>query len=89
LTPDFINPEAPWPALKLLQEKSAHAGFELRARLPIYPEYIRQGDRFLPPSLISHVERLCGADGLVKNNGPLGRLSTLEHSISPMAPGLS
>ncbi len=89
LTPDFINPEAPWPALKLLQEKSAHAGFELRARLPIYPEYIRQGDRFLPPSLISHVERLCGADGLVKNNGPLGRLPTLQQSIVPMAPGLS
>jgi FO synthase len=89
LTPDFINPEAPWPALKLLQEKSAQAGFELRARLPIYPEYIRQGDRFLPPSLISHVERLCGADRLVKSNGPLGGLSTLQHSITPTVPGLS
>ena len=42
LTPDFINPEAPWPALRLLQEKSAQAGFELKARLPIYPEYIRE-----------------------------------------------
>ena len=38
LTPDFINPEAPWPALQSLQQKSAQAGFELRARLPIYPE---------------------------------------------------
>ena len=53
LTPDFINPEAPWPALRLLQEKSAQAGFELRARLPIYPEYIHQGDKFLAPSLIA------------------------------------
>ena len=52
LTPDFINPEAPWPTLQLLQEKSAQAGFELKARLPIYPEFIHQGDKYLPPSLI-------------------------------------
>lgn len=89
LTPDFINPEAPWPALKLLQEKSARAGFELRARLPIYPEYIRQGDKYLPRSLIPRVERLCGADGLVKNNGPLQHLPPLHHSTTPSAPGLS
>jgi 7,8-didemethyl-8-hydroxy-5-deazariboflavin synthase CofG subunit len=89
LTPDFINPEAPWPALKLLQEKSARAGFELRARLPIYPEYILQGDKYLPRSLIPRVERLCGADGLVKNNGPLQHLPPLHHSTTPSAPGLS
>ena len=77
LTPDFINPEAPWPALQMLQQKSAQAGFELKARLPIYPEYIRQGDKFLPPSLFPYVERLCGADGLAKNSvlrSPLRRL---------------
>jgi 7,8-didemethyl-8-hydroxy-5-deazariboflavin synthase CofG subunit len=89
LTPDFINPEAPWPALKLLQEKSARAGFELRARLPIYPEYIRQGDKYLPRSLIPRVARLCGADGLVKNNGPLQHLASLHHSTTSSAPGLS
>ncbi|HKX51358.1 MAG TPA: hypothetical protein VJQ48_13085, partial [Candidatus Binatia bacterium] len=72
-TPDFINPEAPWPALERLREKSASAGFELRARLPIYPEYIRQADRFLSPSILPYVDQLCGEDGLVKNNGPLGK----------------
>lgn len=89
LTPDFINPEAPWPALQLLQEKSALAGFELRARLPIYPEYIQQGDKYLPRALITHIERLCGADGLVTNNGPLSGLPVLQHSITPSAAGLS
>ena len=87
LTPDFINPEAPWPALRLLHEKSAQAGFELRARLPIYPEFIRQGDKYLPRSLIPHVERLCGPDGLVKGNGPLQHLPMLDHSITPSLPG--
>ncbi len=59
LTPDFINPEAPWPALQILQQKSAQAGFELKARLPVYPEYIHQGDKFLAPSLLPFVESLC------------------------------
>jgi len=76
LTPDFINPEAPWPALQLLQQKSAEAGFELKARLPVYPEYVLQGEKFLAPALLPYVEALCGADGLVKDNGPLGNFST-------------
>ena len=66
LTPDFINPEAPWPALVALHEKTAAAGFTLRARLPIYPEFIAQGEKFIPPSLLPYVERLCDADRLVK-----------------------
>ena len=61
LTPDFINPEAPWPALHLLQEKSAQAGFELRARLPIYPEYIHQGDKYLPARVRSLRRADCAA----------------------------
>jgi len=76
LTPDFINPEAPWPALQSLREKSAAAGFQLKARLPIYPEFISQGERLLPRSLVPYVERLSGVDGLVKDGGPLGSLLT-------------
>ena len=72
LTPDFINPEAPWPALQRLQEKSVSAGFELRARLPIYPEYIEQAEKFLFPSILPYVSQICGDDRLVRNNGPLG-----------------
>ena len=86
LTPDFINPEAPWPALRLLQEKSAQAGFELKARLPIYPEYIRA--EFLAPSLIAYVEQLSGTDGLVRNNGPLANFSTTQRSIASSIPRL-
>jgi FO synthase len=88
LTPDFINPEAPWPALQSLQQKSAQAGFELRARLPIYPEFIRAGEKFLAPSLLPFIESLCGADGLVKHNGPLANFPTLQHSITPVPPGI-
>ena len=83
LTPDFINPEAPWPALKTLSQKSTAAGFHLRARLPIYPEYIRE--ELLAPSVLRCIERLAGADGLVRDNGPLtnGSLDAFNMSSSP------
>jgi FO synthase len=63
LTPDFINPEAPWPALIELERKTREAGFVLRPRLPVYPEFI--DEKFIPPSLLHYVENLSGADGLV------------------------
>ncbi len=40
LTIDWVNPEAPWPHLDELRARTETAGFELRARLPVYPEYI-------------------------------------------------
>ena len=85
LTPDFINPEAPWPALQSLKQRSAAAGFELKARLPIYPEFIAQGEKFLPAHLQRYVERWCGADGLVKGGGPLATVSPGYYSSSPAA----
>jgi FO synthase len=83
LTPDFINPEAPWPALQTLKQKSAEAGFDLKARLPIYPEFIAQDEKFLPASLLSYVERLADASGLVKGGGPLGGLLPIRCSSTP------
>ena len=85
LTPDFINPEAPWPALAVFKAKSAQAGFELKARLPIYPEYIRERDGFIASRVRPHVERLCGADGFVKNGGPLAPGRDLSHGALPAA----
>ena len=46
LTPDFINPEAPWPALRLLTGKSAQAGFELkRAYRSILSTFVKNFSR--------------------------------------------
>lgn len=77
VTPDYINPEAPWPALGILGRKTAEAGFVLRPRLAIYPEFISQGEKFIPPALFPYVEKLCGEDGLVKNEF-FRRLATSE-----------
>src|SRR5580700_8781220 len=42
VTPDFINPEKPWPHLEELQRRTEAEGFELRQRLPVYPEFAKQ-----------------------------------------------
>jgi FO synthase len=58
LTPDHVNPERPWPQLDELARRSAAAGFELRERLTIYPEYVRQGVAWLDARLLPHVSAL-------------------------------
>jgi FO synthase len=42
LTPDFINPEKPWPHLDELRRRTEAKGFELRQRLPVYEEFAAQ-----------------------------------------------
>lgn len=42
LTPDFINPEMPWPHLEDMRKRSAAKGFALMQRLPVYPEFMTQ-----------------------------------------------
>src|SRR5437879_6328597 len=42
LTPDFINPEKPWPHLEQLRQRTKAKGFELRQRLPVYPDFAEQ-----------------------------------------------
>ena len=40
LTPDYINPEKPWPHVEQLRLRTAAKGFELQQRLPVYPEFL-------------------------------------------------
>src|SRR5205085_2366451 len=44
VTPDHVNPEAPWPAIAELARKSAEAGKLLVNRLPVYPAWVRDAD---------------------------------------------
>ncbi|MFK0116498.1 bifunctional FO biosynthesis protein CofGH [Streptomyces sp. NPDC090994] len=58
LTIDHVNPERPWPRIEELAEKSRTAGFELRERLCVYPEFVRRGEPWLDPRLLPHVRAL-------------------------------
>lgn len=42
LTIDYVNPEAPWPQLGLMERMCEENGFSLRERLPVYPEFINE-----------------------------------------------
>jgi len=61
LTPDFINPEKPWPQIDRLAEQTAAKGFELTERLSVYPEYV-DWDEFIDEGVRARVRAM--ADGL-------------------------
>jgi FO synthase len=62
LTPDHVNPERPWPHLDDLAAHTAKAGFTLRERLTVYPEFVRRGEPWLDPRLLPHVRALADPD---------------------------
>ena len=66
LTIDFVNPEAPWPALSQLKQHTESAGFRLMPRLPVYPEYFLDTGEYLPDELRARVRALADDDGYVK-----------------------
>ncbi|NGM12136.1 bifunctional FO biosynthesis protein CofGH [Verrucosispora sioxanthis] len=75
VTPDHVNPERPWPQLDELAARTAAAGFTLRERLTVYPEYVRAGEPWLDARLLPHVTALADpATGLaVEAARPVGR----------------
>ncbi|MFI0710805.1 bifunctional FO biosynthesis protein CofGH [Streptomyces inhibens] len=72
LTLDHVNPERPWPQIDELTERCATAGFELRERLPIYPEFLQRGEPWLDPRLLPHVRALADPEtGLAIEDAPV------------------
>lgn len=65
LTPDFINPERPWPHLNELQVRTKHTGFALRQRLPVYPEFLARLKSTREP-LAARLRAAVGPDGLAR-----------------------
>jgi FO synthase len=66
LTPDYVNPERPWPSLDSLRDITAECGFELTPRLTVHPEYVVAGEPWLDPRISAHVAALATDDGLAK-----------------------
>lgn len=61
ITIDWVNPEAPWPHLSHLDRVTAGAGFELRRRLPVYPEFI--SDAWIDPGLMPRLRSMIDDQG--------------------------
>jgi len=62
LTPDYVNPEFSWPSIDTVAKNSLDAGFELKARLPIYPEFFS----FVDSDLKEKILQITDHDGFVK-----------------------
>ena len=62
LTPDYVNPEFSWPEIKNVETNSKNAGYELKGRFPVYPEFFK----FVSNELQEKMSELNDGDGLVK-----------------------
>ena len=62
LTPDYVNPEFSWPEIKNVETNSKNAGYELKGRFPVYPEFFK----FVSTELQEKMAELNDGDGLVK-----------------------
>ncbi|MGH3032848.1 MAG: 7,8-didemethyl-8-hydroxy-5-deazariboflavin synthase CofG, partial [Gaiellaceae bacterium] len=68
VTIDHVNPEAPWPEIERLRAATEEHGHELAARLPIYPEYVADLERWADARVAEEIRRHADADGLARSD---------------------
>ncbi len=68
VTADHVNPERPWPELELLRRATESRGFALAPRLTIYPEFVRDPQRWLDPAVQFAVMDRSDAEGLGRDD---------------------
>ncbi len=86
VTPDHVNPEAPWPELEKLAARTADHGKILVQRLPVYPAYVMQPEKWLAPPIAAKVRRASDAEGFVRDDTWAPGLTTIP---APPAPRLA
>ncbi len=68
LTPDFVNPEAPWPHIERLSRETNAAGKCLQERLTIYPRYALRPERWLDEKLHRRILAAIDSSGYPRND---------------------
>lgn len=68
VTPDHVNPEAPWPQLDALAEDTAAAGRVLTERLAVHPPYLHDDAGWLEPVLRTRALHLTDGEGYVRED---------------------
>jgi FO synthase len=66
VTPDHVNPEAPWPQIDRLRSVTESCGFMLAPRLTIYPRYAFNPD-WVAPKVRPYVLKLADSAGLSRD----------------------
>ncbi len=68
VTPDHVNPEAPWPHLERLARETEREGKVLTERLTVYPAYVRQVGTWVAEPLRPAVRQGSDADGFARES---------------------
>ncbi len=68
VTPDFVNPEAPWPHLSDLADQTYAAGKHLDERLTIYPAYARELTSWIHPNLHERIADMIDTEGFARTD---------------------
>ena len=84
VTPDHVNPEAPWPEIEALAVATAGEGRLLVERLAIYPAYVKCPEIWLDPALRPAVKLVSDGDGLARNDPWSPGISVPEVAIAPL-----
>jgi 7,8-didemethyl-8-hydroxy-5-deazariboflavin synthase CofG subunit len=67
VTIDHVNPEFPWPSIESVQNVTESRGRKLRARLPVYPEFL-EGGFITSERLLRHIGLIADSSGLVRED---------------------
>ncbi len=67
VTPDYVNPEAPWPHLERLARETAREGKVLTERLTVYPGYVSRLDTWVAEPFKAAVLQGSDADGFARD----------------------
>ncbi len=84
VTPDHVNPEAPWPQIEALGQRTAAMGKVLVQRLPVYPAYAFAADRWCAPAIATRVRRAIDAEGWAREDDWAPGLTVLPKQRAPM-----
>ena len=81
LTPDFVNPEAPWPHLARLESALAAQGLHLCERLTAHPRYVSERAVWIDAGVAPALLKLADAGGLGRDDE--WRAGISEHVPAP------
>jgi len=85
VTIDHVNPEAPWPEVELLRRATEERGLALAPRLPLYPAYVADLERWAEPAVATHLRRRADAEGLGREDA---WLAGVPGPAPPLAAGV-
>jgi FO synthase len=68
VTPDHVNPEAPWPQIEALARVTEDAGYHLVERIAAYPVYVLDLQRWQSPELRRNVVAAVDAEGYARGD---------------------